>query len=192
MTAMPMAPVRPARAGVAALAINLLAFQAGWFACVLGAARGWAGAGVAVALAVVALYLGMSSARARDALLIGTAMAIGVVWDSAMVQTGWIVYASPGPWPALAPAWIVALWALFATTLRVPMRWLHPRLGLAALLGGVGAPLSYASAGRLGACQFPDQAHALVALAIGWALITPILIALARHLDAPREGLHDA
>ena len=59
---------------------------------------------------------------------------------------------SPGPLPMLAPAWILALWALFAIALREPLRWLHGRWPLAALLGALGGPLSYAGAERLGAC----------------------------------------
>jgi hypothetical protein len=64
------------------------------------------------------------------------------------------------------------------------MRWLHARLSWAALLGAIGGPLSYTAAARLGAIGLQKPARALVALAIGWAAITPLLLMLARRWDA--------
>jgi hypothetical protein len=168
---------------VAGLVANLVAFEAAWFACVLGAAHGWPGAGVAVAAAVIGIHLTLSAQPARDALLVAIATTIGLAWDSLMIQLGWIDYAAPGPLPALAPAWILALWALLAITLRVPLRWLHTRLVLAALLGAVGGPLSYLAAERLGACRLVHPSAALTALALAWAAVTPLLLVLARRLD---------
>jgi Protein of unknown function (DUF2878) len=170
-------------AAVAGLVANLVAFEAAWFACVLGAAHGRPGAGVAVAAAVIGIYLTLSAQPARDALLVAIATAIGLVWDSLMIRLGWIEYAAPGSLPALAPAWILALWALLAITLRVPLRWLHTRLALAALLGAVGGPLSYLAAERLGACRLVQPSAALTALTLAWAAVTPLLLVLARRLD---------
>lgn len=163
---------------------TLLAFEGAWFACVLGAANGSPWAGTLAALTVVAGLIVLSDRPRVDAALVATALAIGLAWDGAMAWAGWIVYAGPGPLPGLAPAWILALWALFAVVLRGPMRWLHPRLLWAALLGAVGGPLSYAAAARLGAIALPEPAHALIALAVGWAAITPLLLVLARRWDA--------
>lgn len=182
----PRVPSSPARPRTLRLAANLLAFQVAWFACVIGAARGEPLAGVAAAALAIALHGALSGERAKEALLIGAALAIGLAWDTAMLRAGFVVYASPGPLPQLAPAWILALWALFATTLRDPLRWLHGRPVLAALLGGVGGALSYASAARLGACEFPDAGRALAVLAVGWGVIAPVLVEAARRLDAPR------
>jgi hypothetical protein len=70
-----------------------------------------------------------------------------------------------------------------APMLREPMRWMHGRPVLAALLGGVGGVLSYAAAQRLGACAFPDTALAVLVLGAGWALIVPLLLAAAQRLD---------
>ena len=105
-----------------------------------------------------------------------------------MLQLGWIAYAEPGPLPMLAPAWILALWALFAIALREPLRWLHGGWPLAALLGALGGPLSYAGAERLGACTL-NRPLARLALALGWAAITPLLLVLARRWDARSNGI---
>lgn len=166
------------------LVLNLLAFQAAWFACVLGAARQMAALGVAAVAVAVGLQFLVSPARARDAALLAVSVAVGFVWDTVLARSGIVEYASPGPFEGWAPGWILALWALFSTTLGEPLRWLHGRRTLAALVGGLGGALSYWGAVRLGAGHFPDFALAMAVLAVGWGLITPGLIELARWLDA--------
>jgi hypothetical protein len=169
---------------VAAALMTLVVFEGAWFACVLGAAHGRPWAGTCVALAVVAGFVALSDKPRVDAALVATAVAIGLVSDGAMAHSGWMSYAEPGPLPSLAPAWIVALWALFAAVLREPMRWLHARLGWAALLGAVGGPASYAAAARMGAIELSQPNRALLALAVAWAVVAPLLLALARRWDA--------
>lgn len=180
--ALPVGIAAPRR--VLGVVATLVAFEGAWLACVLGAAHGQPWAGVLVALVVVAACVALGDRPPVDAALVAAALAVGLVWDSAMAQSGWIAYAAPEPLPGLAPAWILALWALFAVVLRAPMRWLHARLSWAALLGAVGGPLSYAAAARMGAIAMPAPTRALLALAAGWAFIVPLLLALARRWDS--------
>lgn len=161
-------------------------FQAAWFACVLGAASEHSVWGVLAVAAVVALTWAASNARGNELRLTALALLMGLAWDTALLQLGLLTYASPGPLPVLAPLWILALWALFATLLRGPLAWLQGRPLLAALLGAVGGPLSYLAAVRLGAGSFPDESRALLALAVGWSVMTPALTEAARRLDRRR------
>lgn len=163
-------------------------FQAAWFACVLGAAQGHAELGMLAVAAVVALTGAASDARGDELRLTALALLIGLGWDTALLQFGLLVYASPGPLPGLAPPWILALWALFATLLRGPLAWLHGRPLLSAALGAAGGPLSYLAAVRLGAGSFPDDARALLVLALGWAVMTPALTEAAHHLERRRRA----
>lgn len=158
-------------------------FQAAWFACVAAAADGSPAWALAAIAAAVLLHFALTDSIRTDALLTAIALGIGLAWDTLAMQAGWIAYASPGPVAGVAPVWILGLWALFATTLRQPMRWLHGRPALAALLGAVGGPLSYAAAARMGACRY-DGTASLVALGVGWALLMPLLLAVARRLEA--------
>ena len=174
------------------LAIGFALFQGAWFGCVIGAARGQAGAGIAVLAGVVLLALVFSKARAAELGLLGIALVVGLVWDSLLARSGIVVYASPGPLPGWAPAWILALWALFAPMLREPLRWLHGRPLLTALFGGVGGALSYAAAARFGACHFPDPLLAMGVLGVGWALIVPLLLAAAQRLERATAASADA
>jgi hypothetical protein len=165
------------------LGAGFMLFQAAWFACVVGAARGQVALGIAAVVAVIAVLLTWSTHRAADLGLIALALVTGAVWDSALIRFDILHYASPGPLPGWAPPWILALWALFAPMLRDPLRWLHGRPVLAALVGAVSGALSYVAAERLGACNFSDPAVALAVLGAGWALITPLLLAAAQRLD---------
>lgn len=167
---------------------NAIAFQAGWFATVLGAANGLPWVGPVAVLVVGALHLRTSRRPGVEARLLLAAMALGLILDSLLLATGWIAYPN-GIWaPGLAPYWIVALWALFATTLNVSLRWLRGRDALAVLFGAVGGPLSYVAGARLGAMSFIDTQPALIALAIGWGVVMPVLTRLAARFDGARAG----
>lgn len=162
---------------------NVLLYQIGWFAAVLGAARGWPWLGVAVLAAVVAVHLVRARAPARELALLTLAFAIGAVFETLMVQAGLMRFDGGALLAGTAPVWMVALWASFATTLNVSLRALHGRLIAASLLGAVGAPLAYYAGQKLGAVQMVDAGAALAVVAAGWALLTPLLFLAARRLD---------
>lgn len=163
--------------------LNFIAFQMAWFACVLGGASDRALAGTMVVGAVIGLHLALAQRPLPEALLIAAAAAIGLVWDSGLVAFGLISYPTGNFAPGIAPYWIVAMWALFATSLNLSMAWLKDRVWLAALFGAVGGPLAYLAGERLGGLQMPDPVLALGAQALGWALLLPILTRLATRLN---------
>lgn len=177
-----------ARGGLGRGLVAFAVFQAAWFACVGFAAQGRSGLGVAVVAAAVLLHLRMSDQPRAELRLIAFTLAVGFMGELVALQAGWIAYASPGPVAALPPVWILAMWVLFATTLTGPLAWLHGRPLLAAAFGAIGGPLSYAAAARLGACRFADPGVSMVALGVGWALVTPLLLAAARRLVTRRAG----
>lgn len=169
------------------VAINFIAFQFGWFACVLGAAHGLAWAGTGVALAIVAWHLSRANAPSAELMLILIAAGIGAVWDSGLVALGWIRYSSGALIEGTAPHWIVALWMLFATTLNVSLGWLKRSMAVAAVFGALGGPLAYFGGAKLGALELVEQGAALAALALGWAVLTPLLLQVARRYDGYRD-----
>jgi hypothetical protein len=168
------------------LVVNFVAFQLGWFACVLGAANGLPWAGPLVVLGVVALHLARALRPLPELRLVGLAMALGLVVDSLLLATGWLSYPA-GLWlPGMAPYWIVAMWALFATTLNVSMGWLRGRPLLAVLMGAIGGPLSYLAGEKLGGIELTAPVAALSALAFAWAVAMPLLMKAAERLDGVR------
>lgn len=165
-------------------AFNFIAFQCGWFACVLGAANGYAWQGLAAAALVVAVHIGIAARPLAEAALVALALLLGTVWETALLATGVLVYAGGAVASGMPPPWILALWALFATTLNASLGWLQGRWLLAALLGGVAGPASYWAGARLGALSFNDPLSFVVSLAAGWAVLTPVLLAIAKRLRA--------
>jgi hypothetical protein len=166
--------------------INFIAFQLGWWCCVLGAANGDRFLGpFAVALIVIA-HLLRARRMSAELLLVAITVALGAAWDTLMLHSGWISYAA-GFSGAFAPLWILALWAVFATTFNVSMHWLRERKLLAAAFGAVAAPLSYWAGVRLGAGALINPIAALVAISIGWAAMMPALMWLSQKLDGYAE-----
>jgi hypothetical protein len=165
--------------------LNIVAFQAGWFACVLGAAHGRPWAGVAASIGIVGAHAWRAARPRPEIALAALVVMAGAGWDSALALSGWLVFsAAPSslPWAHLAPPWILAMWALFATTLNVSLRWLRGRWLLAAVFGAVAGPAAYWGGSNLGAVRLVEPTMALGALAVGWALMLPALLALgARH-----------
>jgi hypothetical protein len=166
-----------------AFVLNILLFQIGWFACVLGAAHGLPWAGALTALAIVAWHVVRARDPGRELTLVACAAALGVAFESLLVQSGWVRFGAGVVIEGAATYWMVALWALFATTLNVSLRALRPHAWLAALFGAIGGPLAYYAGARLGALEFVATGAGLAAIGAGWALLTPLLFRAALRLD---------
>lgn len=170
---------------------NYLLFQAGWTAAVLAVrAELWLLAPCA-GLATAAWCVARSDRRPAELLVLGLATLLGTLVDSLGVALGVVDFPDdPSPRLLLVPLWITGQWLNFATTLRHSLAWLAPRPVLAALLGAVGGPLAYRSSAALGIVRLhPDAGFAYGALALEWALVTPLLLAIARRLGAPAAGV---
>ena len=169
--------------------INFAAFQLAWFACVLGGAHDKVAAGTLAVAAVVALHLALAPRPGLEARLVAIVTAIGLAWDSLIVSLGLMTYPSGMFAPGVAPLWILAMWALFATTLNLSMGWLKGRPWLAVAFGAFGGPLAYLAGKKLGGVEMNEPWLALLVQGFGWALMMPLLLRLAARLngfDAPR------
>jgi hypothetical protein len=162
---------------------NFIVFQTAWFAGVLGAAHQMPLWGTACIVAAIGWHLAVSARPAQEAKLIAAACLIGFVVESAVAMQGHIAYPSGQPDPRFAPYWIVALWGLLGIALNVTMRWLKKRWWLAALLGAIAGPMSFAGGVRLGGAQFIDATAALATMACYWAVLMPALMWLSDRFD---------
>lgn len=165
---------------------NLVVYQTGWFAVVLGAGWGYPAWGFAAGLIGIAFHLYRVEHRAREARLLALSAGLGFVVDSFQVRTGTLIFDS-GVWiPGLAPPWIALMWAQFATTFRHALRWLARkpyRLGIP--LAAIGGPLAYFTGSRFGAVNIGDPAWlrwALVGMA--WSIALPLLLVRTRVAQA--------
>jgi hypothetical protein len=160
--------------------LNVILFQAAWFAAVLGAAggHGWHGP-LAVTLAL-AVHFALIDDRSGELKLLLAAGALGFCFDTALTYAG--LFTPRGnllPHP-FSPLWMVSLWLNFAATLNVSLAWLRGRYILAAAFGAVGGPLAYYSGARLGATEALPTVTGMLLLAGGWGIMTPLLVWLAR------------
>ena len=159
---------------------NYVIFQAGWLACVIGAANNLSSVGVAWALVGFAIYLLQSKNRIADVLAISTITIVGFGWDSLLLQMGVLAY-SDNQFISLAPLWIAAIWIMFATTLNSSMAWMQGRYVLATVLGALFGPLAYYSASRLGAVELIAMPDALIMLSVAWAMLMPAMLLCIKH-----------
>ena len=161
--------------------LNFVLFQAGWFACVIGAGEGisWLPLAATTALLVVHLSFVVGDG-ARELRLLAAVTVGGSVLSAFNVANGAVRFA-PGLFEvAGVPVWIVCLWALFATLLRHSLAWLRGRPALAALAGLIGSPLSYSAAAGLGAVAIhPEFARGPLVLGLTWAVAVPAAVAVA-------------
>ena len=162
--------------------VNILAYQFAWFACIFSAAKGLPWIGSVIALLVVAWHVSGARIPKSELVLIAAAGVIGLSWESLLVQTGWIAYPSGNMITGLAPHWIVALWLVFATTFNVSLKWFKKHLGVVALFGFIGGPLAFYAGSALGALTLTPE-RGLAAIAVGWGLLMPVLMLLARRFD---------
>lgn len=159
--------------------VNFLLFDAAWFACVLGAARGWPWLGPLALLGVVTVALVLSDNRGGEIKLLASAAALGFLFDTGMTAAGFFYPLPHFLPPPFSPPWLIAMWLNLAATLNYSMAWLKKRYLLAAAFGAAGGPLAYYSGAELGAVVTPPGFGDLLALAAGWGAVTPLLVWLA-------------
>ena len=155
----------------------------GWFACVVGAAKQMPWFGVIVVLAIVIWHLSQAKQPKLEVYLLILTLIIGAIYDQTMLQNKLLTYQAHGLSNSLTPPWILALWAEFATILNVSLRWMRGHWLIAILFGAIGGPLAYIGAEKLGAVTVNALPLGYIALSVGWAIITPLLLKISEKYD---------
>ena len=158
--------------------LNFILFQLGWFVCILGAAYNYVYEAIFMSLVIIFLHLKVTKNNTNDLKLFIFALTIGFFFDGFLQLQQLIVYFNPG-WPyPLPPLWILVLWVIFAMTLNHSLKWMKGRVLIAMLFGLIGGPLAYLAGEKLNAIIL-NSSSTLYILAIGWAIITPLLMKLS-------------
>ena len=160
--------------------LNVVLFQAGWFAAVLFAAAGLPALGFAYSLIWLGghlLYIARhdSAGAAAEMRLIGAAAVMGALADSTLVLTGVMAFPPHTQFGTPTTLWMVGMWMNFAGTLAHSMGWLRRRYLVGLLMGAVFGPAAYYTGTRLNALEFTDP-NALWLIGIEWALCLPLLL----------------
>ena len=167
--------------------VNFIAFQAGWWGCVLGAAAGEGWIGPSLVGAAVAVHLATTDRRRGALALMLFSGFLGLLLDGLLAANDLLRFpADEGPWVGPLPLWMVALWVNIAPTLGSSLGWLRGRYVRGGLFGLLGGPTTYYAGTRLGALRFaPDTHESWLALAVTWTLsMVLLLLATERCLPA--------
>ncbi|MCP4275302.1 MAG: DUF2878 domain-containing protein [Gammaproteobacteria bacterium] len=163
--------------------INLVFFQGVWFITVIGAAEGNTWYGIAGLSCFVCIHYLIAHTVKADLLLAAVAIFLGLIIETAVIQTGVLKYVHSITSTQFAPLWILILWANLALTLNGCLRWLQGRYMLAAILGAAGGPLTYFAGIKLGAATTTMAvATALGVIAVIYAIVTPLLLLIAKQV----------
>jgi hypothetical protein len=148
--------------------LHAMMLNALWFSVVLGVAYAHKITALVVfaLMVLLAVYEGLLRS---DVVALVLGLVVGVALDGFMQHYAWVSY---GQWfndfKWLPPVWILMLWVGFALSLKIGMRWLFKRYWIGAVFLGIGAPLSYFSAEKLGAVSLHKPLAVMVLLALGW------------------------
>jgi hypothetical protein len=156
--------------------LNAFCFQAGWFACVAGGNR----VALLAAVLLLPLHARFVSRCAREWALAAALAGIGLAMDLGWQAAGLLRF--EGSAGALPPLWLALLWLLFAQALFHSLAWLQRSAWLAAAIGAIAGPLSYAAGLKLGGATSSYEAWQ-IALVMGpaWALLLPLMAGCARR-----------
>ncbi len=160
--------------------LNFVMFELGWLACVM-LSQAWALAIVAVFLMLHFVLVSQYKMDELKFIVIGTLA--GSVLDGLWLRTG--ILADTSGAAVITPPWLVALWAIFMTSLNHSLKWLGRNRLLMFLIVPIAGPFAYWSASALGAVTLPNLLPSLLALAVGWLVLFPALLSL-RDLLYPR------
>jgi hypothetical protein len=175
---------------------DLLVNQAAWWWCVLWTRDASADSNGALNVAIIMFapasylvaHLVFDAERRRVVALFALGALLGWAGDSLLIQTGFIAY--PGaPGAHSAPTFMLALWAMFAVSLRASGRvFVRFRWWWRVLLAAAAGPIAYLGGQRLGVLEL--QPGGEYAVALMWAMVAPLLAAAAAALErasAPRR-----
>lgn len=157
--------------------LNFIVFQVGWLVCVLY--PGVTAVATVLAFLVVHFVL-VSQHRLRELQFIGLGTVLGAALDLLWFRTGILASSEGEIW--LTPPWLVALWAIFMTTLNHSLGWIGRKPWLPFVLAPMAGPFAYWSASQLGAVSLPALLPSLLALAIGWLIVFPLLLFVRNSL----------
>lgn len=172
--------------------LNVGLYYALWTLAVLGMGTPWWWIAPALVVPCAIYQLRWSPAPRSEAIVIIIGAAAGASFDVLSNALGLFRSASPSRVEFILV--FFTLWINFGTTLRPCLRWMWGWPVVAAVFGGIGAPLTYWVAARLGAIT-PVESHwrAFAWCAVQYAIALPIwMLAASAFIPGSHESTHRA
>jgi hypothetical protein len=165
---------------------NVALSYAAWLAVAVLAARGNFWLAVVPSLVALILHVGLvrREQRRSELLLALVAIVLGLGVETIHMAAGATHYAAGATVAGLPPAFMIGLWAAFATLINVSLAWMKDRLWLAVLFGALASGPSYFAGSKIGALTLGEPVwQSLVTIGAVWAVAFPLLIVMARRLE---------
>lgn len=160
---------------------NILGFQLSWWACVIGAQRGYIYFGPLVMAIFLAVHLFLTGRNRSEINFIAVVGLLGILVDTAFLHSSFIFYEGR-TFSSLAPLWIIAMWLGFSATLNHSLAWLDGKWVHSFILGAVFGPMSYIAGLKFGAINFNISILTITILSVVWGLTLPIMFLLNRKI----------
>ena len=157
--------------------INVVLFQVCWWACILGAAKGFSY--LAVVLVILSfLFQSYRSENLKEELVFGlSATLLGSAFDSLGIYFDIFSFPNGSEVSWSYPLWMSALWLNFATLFSKSLKWMSGKYLLSAVLGFFGGPMSYYAGASFGAIALGENFYlSLVIIGLMWAIATPVML----------------
>jgi hypothetical protein len=164
--------------------VNMGFFYFGWWYCMHEAVGLSPLRGPMVVFGILLYHIAISHTKVIDLILIFSLVILGQIIDTIYIQMGMISYhGGYGGTFEIAPLWIVALWALYGTSVNHSLEWLRHSVLLAAGLGAAGAISSYVVGVQLGSAVLHWPKFWAYAVIGGvWAVVVPLSLSFSQWL----------
>jgi prepilin signal peptidase PulO-like enzyme (type II secretory pathway) len=148
--------------------INLILFQLGWFAAVLGGNL----VAVLFILPAIAWHFFYSHCKKEDSIALGICVLLGICHDSVLLNFNFLII--PG-YLTFPPLWLILLWALLGITLNHSLKWIYERPLISAVSGAIAAPLSYLAGVKLSDAEWAGSLSQIIfIIAAMWVFLLPL------------------
>ena len=157
---------------------NFVLFQAGWFACIIGAANQRVFWPVLVTLAYLGIHIWRSPSPKNQLSLVLKVFLYGLGADTLLLHLGVVRFYDTWPSIYLSPLWMWTLWALVGSTINGSLAWLKGKPLLGGVLGAICGPVSYGAGIQMGAGTWGsgNQTWQFVAVGLIWGLAIPLFL----------------
>jgi hypothetical protein len=148
--------------------INLIIFQLGWFAAILGGNQ----AAVLFILPAIGWHFFYSHCKKEDALAMIICVLLGIGHDSVLLNFNFLTIPEYSAFP---PLWLILLWALLGITLNHSLKWIYERPFISAVSGAIVAPLSYLAGVKLSDAEWAGSLPSIIfIIAAMWFFLLPL------------------
>ncbi|MBK8186171.1 MAG: DUF2878 domain-containing protein [Cellvibrio sp.] len=148
--------------------INLVLFQIGWFAAILGGNL----LAIFIILPALSWHFFYSHCKKDDVIALLICLIMGIGHDSLLLNLNLLIIPQQAHFP---PLWLISLWALLGITLNHSLRWIYERPMIAAVLGTIAAPLSYLAGVKLSDAEWAGSLTQIIfIIAAIWIFLLPL------------------